>query len=259
MTYSQPRGYRLSTDTSLTSVSRALERFGWPLWQVEIRRAVAAVCVELLADDDRDTVFRKLSHGQVGDEDLVVSAANRRGLLHRAAEFLDVGHGIMHRPSALPLPPRLDLRCRAQFMDDRDDPVRRYTYVLFGTEHERLEEVFLQLRGIEAYPLASGDDPVDDDDAAGAGAELAERAAVWDRVLAPYARFSPLSISAPEPQVTFDVAESLHWPDREDEFAAQGKTTVTQVVAEVARRLGDTGSSTEADADVRARLLAPIG
>lgn len=258
MTYSQPRGYRLSTGTSLTSVSRALERFGWPLWQVEIRRAVATVCIELLADDDRDTVFRKLSHGQVGDDDLVVSAANRRGLLHRAAEFLDVGHGIMHRPSALPLPPRLDLRCRAQFMDDRDDPERRYTYVLFGTEHERLEEVFLQLRGIEAYPLASSDDPGDPGDETGRD-ERAERAVVWDRVLAPYARFSPLSISAPEPQVTFDVAESLHWPDREAEFAAQGKTTVTQVVAEVARHLGDIGSAAEAEADVRARLLAPIG
>ena len=251
MTYSQPQGYRLSSDVSLTSISRALERFGWPMWQVEIQRAVSSVCLELLAHpDDRDVVYQKLSHGQVRESDLVMSEANHWGLLHRAAEFVDVGHALMHRPSALPLPPRLDMRCRAQFMDDPDDAERHFTYVLFGTEHEGLEEMFLQLRGIEAYPLTAADAQPEDPEA---DAEWADRADVWDRVLAPYARFSPLSISAPEPQITFDIVESLRYPERQVDHVAQGKTTAHAVVGEVARQLGDADET-----EVLARLTAPV-
>lgn len=249
MTYSQPKGYRLSTTVSLTSVSRALERFGWPIWRAEVIRAVASVAVELLATpNDRGQVYAKLSHNQITESDLVLSEMNDRGLIYRAAEFLDIGHGLMHRPSALPLPPRLDLRCRAQFVDDRDDPDRLWTYVLFGTEHERLEEVFLQLHGIASYPLEASNEAADGT----ADEDWDTRNAVWDRVLAPYSRSSPLSISAPEPQIAFDIAESLTF-DRDEEYAAQGKTTVTAIVAEVANTLGP-----DAPSDLRDLLTAPI-
>lgn len=251
MTYSQPEGYRVPSRVSLTSVSRALEHFGWPLWRTEVVRAVAAVAGELLAArNGREQVYQKLSRNQITESDLVISLANGRGLLHRAAEFLDVGHGLMHRPSALPLPPRLDLRCRAQFMDDRNDPERAWTYILFGTEHQRLEDAFLQLRGIEPYPLPVSDLPLTDPDA---DPDLAARAAVWARVLAPYARSSPLSLSAPEPQITFDIAESLRRPDKDAQYAAEGKTTVTAVIAEIAGHLGD-----DAPPDLREQLTAQI-
>lgn len=251
MTYSQPRGYRLSSDIRITAIARALERLGWPIWQVETVRAVASVAVDLLAaPDERGSVYQTLSHGQITEADLVISEAGGHGLLMRAAEFLGVGHALMHRGSGLALPPRLDLRCRAQFMDDQGDPYRKWTYVLFGTEREPLEEVFLQLRGMEAFPL---DDPNDPPTDSADYAEWEMRCAVWNRVLAPYARFTPLSISAPEPRVAFDIAESLRQSDRDPEYHAQGKTTVTAVVAEVARQLGD-----EAPADLRAQLTAPI-
>lgn len=101
MSYSQPTGYRMPASVSLPSVSRALERFGWPVWRVETVRALAAVAIDLLnSSDDRDTVYKRLSHGQISEVDLVISTTTERGLLHRAAEFLDVAHGIMHRPSA---------------------------------------------------------------------------------------------------------------------------------------------------------------
>ena len=255
MTYSQPTGYRLPTTISLTAVSRALERFGLPLWRAEVVRAVAAVSVELLATPNhREQVYAKLSNNQITESDLVLSAVNERGLVHRAAEFLDVGHGLMYRTSALPLPPRLDLRCRAQFMDDPDDPDRPWTYVLFGTEHERLEEVFLQLRGIVPYPLESAHELLDRKPGdAESHEEWDVRNTTWDRVLAPYSRSSPLSLSAPEPQIAFDIAESLKYLDRDAEYAAEGKTTVTAIVKEVAHVLGP-----QASGDLRDRLTSPI-
>ena len=42
MTYSQPIGHRLPSHIGLTSLSRALDRFGWPVWRVEVVRAVAS-------------------------------------------------------------------------------------------------------------------------------------------------------------------------------------------------------------------------
>lgn len=249
MTYSQPMGYRMSSNVPLTSVSRALERFGWPLWRDEILQAVSSVAVELLASpDDRNDVYQRLSHGQVTESDLVMSVANDRGLLLRAAEFLDVGHAVMHRQSALPLPPQLDLRCRAQFMDDPSDERREWIYVLFGTERANLERVFLQLKGLEAYPLDLSEGTGSDTDP-----DREMRQAIWNRVLARYSRFSPLAISAPELQVTFDMAESLKYVDRDVEYAAEGKTTVTAAVAEVERHLGQ-----DAPPDLFEQLTAPI-
>ena len=153
---------------------------------------MAAISVDLLASpDDRESVYRKWSHGQITESDLTLSHTNQRGLLYRAAEFLDVGHSLMHRICALPLPIKIDLRCRAQFMDDRYDPERQWTYVLFGTEHVRLEDAFVKLRGIEEYPLTlPGDIMIDHEPDPG----WSERAVMWDRVLEPYGRSSPLAI-----------------------------------------------------------------
>lgn len=252
MTYSQPMGYRLPSAVSLTSVSRALDRFGWPVWRGEVIRALASVTAELVeAGTDREGVFRRLSNGQVGDADLVLSGHGSRSLLLRAAEFLDVAHAMMSRPSAIPLPSRLDLRCRAQFMDDPGDPERSWTYALFGTEHDRLEQVFLQLRGAERYPMAVADEAPADYEADDG---WAERVVVWERVLEPFSRSTPLQISAPEPQILFDLIESARVAGHDEELAAGGKVTVTAAVAEVATRLGE-----DAPADLRERLLAPIG
>lgn len=252
MTFSQPMGFRLPSTLSLTSVSRALERFGWPVWREEVVRALAMVASEVIGDaQDREEVFRRLSNGQVGDADLVVSASQDLGPLYRAAEFLDVGHGLMNRPSAVPLPARLDLRCRAQFMDDPGDPGRAWTFVLFGTEHDRLEQVFLQLRGAERYPVAVADETP-------SGYETDEgwqdRVAVWRRVLAPYRRSTPLQISTPDPQILFDLIESSRLGDQDAELTAQGKVTLSRAVAEVAARLGS-----DAPPDLRRRLLEPVG
>ena len=179
MTYSQPIGHRLPSQIGLTSLSRALERFGWPVWRVEVVRAVASVVIEMMEPSaDTEEVCRRLSNGQVGADDLVLSRARDSGVLLRSAEFLDVAHGLLHRPSAMPLPPTLDLRCRAQFMDDTGDPDRAWTYVLFGTEHDRLEQAFVHLRGCQAYPLATFDDPppAGDEDA-----DWHERTPNWPR------------------------------------------------------------------------------
>lgn len=251
MTFSQPMGYRLPSSVSLTSLSRALERFGWPIWRVEVVRAAASVVVEAMQHGaDLDEVCRRLSNDQVGAEDLLISRARNAGLLLHCAEFLDVAHGLLSSPSALPLPSRIDLRARAQFMDDPAAPERAWTYVLFGTEHDRLEQVFLQLRGCEPYPIAAADDPpADEEDRPG----WEERVLTWERVLAPFGRSTPLQVSAPEPQVMFDLIESLRHDGIDAELAAEGKVTMTAVLDEVERRLGG-----EAPEDLRARLLAPL-
>lgn len=250
MTFSQPLGYRLPSHISLTSLNRALERFGWPVWRVEVVRAVAAVVVEMMAPSANiEEVCRRLSNGQVGAGDLVISRTQNSGVLLRSAEFLDVAHGLLHRPSAVPLPPKLDLRCRAQFMDDTGDPDRAWTYVLFGTEHDRLEQMFLHLRGCESYPLATIDDPPTTD-IEDQGWE--ERVAVWQRVLAPFSRSTPLQVSAPEPQVMFELFESLQHPDSDAELAAAGKVTLSAVIDEIVRRLAG-----NAPDDLRELLTAP--
>lgn len=121
---------------------------------------------------------------------------------------------------------------------------------MFGTEHARLERVFLQIRGMESYPLSIADNPPIDPDA---DPGWAERCVIWQRVLAPYSRSSPLSISAPEPQIMFDIAESLQHPQRDGQYAAEGKVTVTAVLDELTRLLGDS-----APADLREQLATPI-
>ena len=120
----------------------------------------------------------------------------------------------------------------------------------FGTEHDRLEQAFVHLRGCQAYPLATFDDPppAGDEDT-----DWHERATVWHRVLAPYRRSTPLQISAPEPQVLFDLFESLQHHDGDAELAAAGKVTVSAVIDELERRLG--GDTPD---DLRELLTAPV-
>lgn len=251
MTFSQPMGFRMARTVNLPSVSRALERFGWPIWRGEVVRAVAAVTAELLtSEDDVDTVLLRLSHGQVGESDLAFSSHHGGGLLMRAADFLDVAHGLLHLPTAMPLPPMLDLRSRADFMDDPADPQREWVYVLFGTEHASLEAAFAQLRGIEPYPVPSLEDYKDPQDC---DPDERLRREVWNRVLDRYTRFRPLSISAPEPQIAFDLVESLADPGQDERLATEGKVTLTAVLEEVSRRLGE-----ETPDALRQRILAPL-
>lgn len=255
MSYSQPTGYRMPASTSLPSLSRAMQRFGWTTWRGEAVRATGQVAAELLASpDDRESVLRRLSNDQVGEADLVISRTHGVGVLLRAAEFLDLAHAAMAKPTAVPLPRSLDLRCRAQFLDDPGDPERSWTYILFGTEQISIEKIFEQINGIQHYPIPPVDgvstaeiapDPAD--------ADLRERAATWERVLAPYTRSAPLSLAAPDPNLAFALIESLMAGDRDEELAAEGKVTASAVVADVASRL----DSQDPD-QVRARLLDPI-
>lgn len=245
MTYSQPRGYRIPSLASLPALSRKLELLGWPTWRAEVVSTVASLCHEVMVTEDAAGVFARHSRDQVGPEDLPLSAGEEGTLVLQVAEFVDVAHGLMAMPSARPLSPTLDLRCRAQFMDDPADPGGPWTYVLFGTQRAALESAFLDMDGVEAYPV----EPLGEDDAADVA-----RAEVWDRVLAPYARFTPLSVSAPEPQVLFDIAESrAQGPEADEALAAEGKVTITAVV-DSCTRFGRTGRE-----DVRARLLGPVG
>lgn len=251
MSYSQPLGYRMPAQFPLPALARKLEHLGWPLWRVEVIRALSAVTVELMnSPEDRDAVLRSISQGQMSESDLLVSNTYERGLLHRAAEFLDLAHGMMHTPSAVPLAPKYDLRCTAHFMDDPADPEHRWTYVLFGTEHRKLEERFGEVDGMEPYPVEMEDDPFasSEDDPA-----REERLETWDRVLRPYGRSTPLTIDAPEPQIMFDIIESIE--SRSDgALAFAEKITVTAAINDINRRLGGTQNL----AELRARVLAPL-
>ncbi|WP_298889611.1 hypothetical protein [uncultured Serinicoccus sp.] len=243
MPYSQPRGYRLSSSISLPHVTRRLELLGWPLWRAEVVSTLATVCHEVVATGDPDGVYGRLSHDQVSRADLPLSSMHRNSVIAQAAEFIDVAHGVLALPAARPLSPALDLRCRAQFMDDPEDPTGPWTYVLFGTQREVLQAAFADMDGVEAYPVDTAPDP---------DADALARAAVWERVLAPYARFTPLSVSAPEPQVLFDVIESQDsGPEADGRLVAQGKVTISAVV-DACRRLGSDGAD-----DLHDMLLAP--
>lgn len=232
MTYSQPRGYRIPSIASLPALSRKLELLGWPTWRAEVVTTVASLCHEIILTEDAAGVFARHSRDQVGLEDLPLTAGEEGNLVLQVAEFIDVAHGLMAMPSARPLSPAVDLRCRAQFMDDPADLGGPWIYVLFGTQRASLERAFLDMDGVDAYPV----EPLGDDDAA----DL-ERAEVWDRVLVPYARFTPLSVSAPEPQVLFDIAESWgQGPEADEALAAQGKVTISGVV-DAYLRLGGAG------------------
>lgn len=244
MSWSQPQGFRFAGTVGLPTMSRALEKYAWPTWRAEAVRALATVADELLAaDGDREAVLQRLSYGQVGEADLVLSRAQGGGLMLRAAEFLDVAHAVMHRPSAVPLPPTLDLRCTCQFMDDPGDPESAWVYVLLGTERTSMETMFGALRDVRPYPVPTGVDMTPEDE---------ERATVWRRVLARYTGFSPPSIISPEPHLAFDLMESLG-SEEDAALEGQGKVTVSEVVEAVALRRRETDH-----ARLRELLVAPI-
>ncbi|WP_156222237.1 hypothetical protein [Pseudactinotalea suaedae] len=227
-------------------MSMALERYAWPTWRTEAVRTLAAVADTLLQGrDDQEAVLRRLSHGQLGLEDLVVSRAQGGGILLRAAEFLDVAHVFIHRASAVPLPSTLDLRCTARFMDDPGDRDSRWIYVLLSTERSSMEIMFGGLRDVESYPVPAPADVTDDP-------EAAERAEIWARVLQRYKSFSPPSILAPDLHLTLDLIEALGAGDRDDGLSSYSRVTIAEVVAEVALRQGD-----KAPDDLRAQLVAP--
>ncbi len=71
-------------------------------------------------------------------------------------------------------------------------------------------------------------------------------------MLAPFGRSTPLQVSAPEPQVLFDLFESLQHHDGDTALAAAGKVTVSAVIDELERRPG--GNAPE---DLRELLTAP--
>jgi hypothetical protein len=231
MSVNQPHGYRLANTVSLTGLSRRIIRDGASLWRDEAVRAIATVLVELLdSPDDRDRVFQLISHGQVAQSDLVVSVARHLPLVAQAAEFIDVLHAVLYRPSAIPIPPGLDLRFRVQFYDDSADPEGVWTYVLVGTNIARLEEAWQGLPEVESFPVPIAEHSQDPSEA---DPHWTERPAIWDRVLEPYRRSSPISWSTLEPQCLFDVEESQRYPDRDADFIAEGKITARLVIDKV--------------------------
>lgn len=237
MSVSQPTGYRIASNISLTALSRALIRDGRDLRRDESVLAVAIVAAELIVTpQDPDAVLRRLSHGQLSSADLTLSAGGGLSVISRAAEFIDVAHALMHRSGAVPMPARLDLRFSLQFFDDREDPSHAWTYVLVGTNSDRLEQAWLSAPGVEPYPVTTDDQPplFPESDPG-----WAERGVVWDRVLAPFAHSAPIAWSASEPELFFDVTESLANPERDGVSAADGKLTVPLVVEQVRQLLDD--------------------
>ncbi|MCP3427089.1 hypothetical protein NBM05_13975 [Rothia sp. AR01] len=246
MTYSQPKGFRVPTGARLPAWVPGQMPGAWRAWRQEGVRAVATVLAEVLrTGESRDEVFRRLSYGQVGEEDLLFSRAHSACMITRASEFVDVAHAEMRKPTAVPVHPAIDLRCRAQFVGDPDDPELTWTYVLLGTERPALEQHFMGIEGMEPYPIPEEDAPEDE--------EAAERAALWRRALAPYRHIAPLSLSAPDPSLLFDASESILARIQDDELASRGKITSSEIVAEAARRLPDR-SWDEVDARLRKRL-----
>lgn len=223
----------MPSEVSLTGLSRSIVRRGEPVHRHLAARAVARVAVELLRRPDRqEASLRGLSYGQLGLADLSISQLRGLGTLARAAEFVDAGHALMHRASAVPMPADLDLRFTLKFFDDQDDPDREWIYVLVGTASAELETAWREVRGVEAYPISIDGQPAanvaEDDD-------TLSRQAVWDRVLSPFVRSAPLSWTASEPELLFDVIESLRDPDVDEQHEGGARVTAGLVVREVQR------------------------
>jgi hypothetical protein len=244
---SQPNGYRIPGDVRLTALSRTLASDLRTTFRDEAARAVASVIAELL-DADTDTVLRRLSHGQLGIDDLIISPVRASdAVLSHAAEFVELLHAHMHRPSALPMPTHLDLRCWLQFFDDPDGDSTGWTYVLLGTGSDRLEQAWQAVAGVEPFAVTAPDQRPDRPEA---DAGWVERAEVWDRVTAPLRGAAPLTWQAPEPELLFDIAESQRDAAGDSARAASGRLTVPAVLAALAAQLG-----TEDHAALRSRIL----
>jgi hypothetical protein len=231
---SQPVGYRIPSQVGLTTLSRVLTKHGKVIRRDEATRVVAAVVADFYTTGDPDEVIGRLSHGQLSAADLVVSAATGSDLIRQAAEFIDLLHAQMHHLSALPMPAHLDLRFCLQFYDDRDDPNGRWTYVLLGTNCDVLEQAWQRVNGVEQFAVTTSDDP---GKARGTDPEWAQRAATWERVTRPFRSSSPITWSAPEPELLFAVTESLREPAEDVTRADAGELTVTMIIDEVGRQL----------------------
>lgn len=236
MSVSKPVGYRIPSQLGLTTLSRVLTKHGKITRRDEATRVVARVVADFVTTGNPGEVIGRLSHGQLSAADLVVSSATGSDLIRQAAEFIDLLHAQMHHLSALPMPAHLDLRFRLQFYDDRDDPNREWTYVLLGTNCDVLEQAWQRVVGVEQFAVPTSDEP---GDARGTDPEWAQRAATWERVTRPFRNSSPITWSAPEPELLFAVTESLREPAEDAMRAEAGELTVTMVIDEVARHLAD--------------------
>jgi hypothetical protein len=234
MSVSRPTGYRMPSSRGLTTLSRRIVANGKALRRDEAVRIVAGVAARVVESGSSDEVFRALSHGHLGDDDLVVSNGRLQNLVGRSAEFVDLLHASLHNTFTLPPDPWLDLRFEIRFFDDPEEPEAPWTYVLVGTESDAMEQRWRAVDGVESYPLPNPDAPAGDEDADAAS----RREAVWSRVMAPYANSSPLSWMAPDPQLLFDVVDSVAAADGDAARADEGKLTVTLVAAELARLMG---------------------
>ena len=250
MSFNQPSGYRFPTSFGLTPLSRQLVSYGRPIRRDGAVEAVARVLTLIISSPQEWTrVFPRLSFGQVTIDDLQVSAGRRDGLVCYSAEYVDAVNAHLHRTSAVPVPPWLDLRFELQFFDDPRDVEQRWTYALLGTESHSLEAAWAAVDGVEAYPAATvADAPADPTRDPG----WADRRLVWDRVTAPFRRSSPLAWRAPDPSLVFDVAESMANPGRDDELAASGSVTQSLVMEALGEMLGKSAPADLLDLVTRA-------
>lgn len=217
----------------LTALSRHIAADVRAVRRDEAVRIVAAVAAKAIESGDRDGVFRKLSHGQLGDEQLLVSHGRAANLVAYSAEFVDLLHSSLHNSVTVPPEPWLDLRFELRFFDDPADAESPWTYVLLGTECAALEERWQGIDGVERFSIPDPDDMtrLDDDDG------LAARAETWARITAPFANSGPISWRLPDPELLFDIFDSLADPDRDSVRAEEGEITVALVAAAVKRLL----------------------
>lgn len=238
MSVSNPTGYRMPSSIGLTTLSRRVVAAGRAIRRDEAARVVATVAAMVVESGGSDEVFRKLSHGRIGDADVVVSKEERyENLVARSAEFVDLLHAAMHASFSVPPEPWLDLRFELQFFDDADDPDGPWTYVLLGTENKALENAWAGVEAVETYPIPAPDAQFRQ---AEPDETFAAREATWARVTAPFVRSSPVSWRAPDPELLFDIVDSLGHLDGDAARAEAGEITVTLVARELAPLLGRT-------------------
>jgi hypothetical protein len=237
MTVGIPIGYRLPASVGITALSRRLVVAGQLPRRDQAIHVIAGVMARVLESSDRDAVFRSLSNGQVGDSDLAVCNAGHRPLVARVAEFVDVLHSALHSPFALPPDAWLDLRFELRFVDDPGDSGNCWTYALLGTESEALQHAWQAIPGVELFAFDDGDDSERSGSADRDSSQ--EHGEIWARVLAPFATANPLCWTAPDPQLLFDILDSLDHPESDEAQAAKGRVTVPLVLAELQRLTHD--------------------
>jgi hypothetical protein len=225
----------MPSSIGLTTLSRMVVVGGRTLRRDEAARVVAGVAALMIDAGNSDEVLRKLSHGQLGDDDLVVSKEERYdNVVARSAEFVDLLHASMHGAFTLPAESWLDLRFELQFFDDPEAAEGDWTYVLLGTENKSLEAAWAGIDTVERYDIPEPDALQRSDVEEG----LAQRERLWSRVTAPYVRSSPVSWKAPDPQLLFDIVDSLGHLDGDAARAEAGEITVTLVAEALAPLIG---------------------